>query len=127
MLTAEAIREMFVVYDAVNTIKTEESGTSYSFSSGICRKSATGVCRTDGILRYFSDNATEFETIAAQGNAALMETLSASRYPDGSSATAESSFVGVQRDANGVITSATGTIWVLTSPLFTGDIAHWAP
>lgn len=116
VLTEASIREMFLLQDSIYSVTTDEDGTSYRFQNGICWLSASGACRTEGILKYFSDNATEFENVAAQGSAALMQALSAESYPDGTVATAEQNFGGAERDADGVLTSAKSATWVRARP-----------
>lgn len=47
--------------------------------------------------------------------ASCMQALSASVYPDGTVATPEGLFLGAERDDEGVLVSATTTLWVRTN------------
>ena len=70
------------------------------------------TCRTRGIFNFFDDNVTLFESIAAQGEAAVLEALSADRYPDGGEVSPDGLFVDAVRDSNGILQSARMVIWV---------------
>jgi hypothetical protein len=112
VLTADAIREMFALYDSMAAVTTETDGNTYSFQNGVCWKSATEACRTNGVLKYFNNSAVDFERAAAQGSDAVLQALSAPTYPDGTVATLEAAFVGAQTDSNGTLVSATSALWV---------------
>lgn len=64
------------------------------------------------MLRYFADNETVFNTVAAQGHPVLLEALSASTYPDGTPANTNGSFAEYSLDANGTLESASMAMWV---------------
>ena len=53
-----------------------------------------------------------FEEIAAQGEAALLEALSADTYPDGGAVSPDGLFVDAVRDSNGTLQSARMVMWV---------------
>jgi hypothetical protein len=76
---------------------------------------ATGGCTSVGILRHFGYDRSAFEALAAKGEPALLQALSAPRYPDGGPASAETDYLHLQRDADGTITSASTAIFVRSS------------
>jgi hypothetical protein len=117
VLTADSIREMFVVYDAIRNITTARDGKLYTWEDGICWGQRQGGCRSNGILTFFKENVTLFEEVATNQDA-LLKALSVERYPDNDVVAAESHFVGsgpggaAVRDSQGNLLEATMVDWV---------------
>ena len=70
------------------------------------------------MLHFFNESISNFNAVAAQGQAAILKALSAEQYPDGGQVTAADTFLGngpdggPTRDANGLLAEATMVRWV---------------
>jgi hypothetical protein len=69
-------------------------------------------CRTDGILRFFNNNASEFESVAAGGQQAVLQALSVDTYPDGGPVTRNGVFARYTITTDGTLRSASMAAWV---------------
>ena len=74
------------------------------------------MCSTAGVLRYFNNSAEAFEAVAAGGEQAVLEALSAATYPDGGAANRDATFLSYS-PSSGTVESASMAIWVCSSLL----------
>jgi hypothetical protein len=71
-----------------------------------------GGCRSNGILRLFDNNATQFEEVARKGDAAVRTAISALNCPDGGPVVRSRSFANAELNADNEIVRAELVQWV---------------
>lgn len=65
---------------------------------------------------FFNSDLAEFERVAAQGDQALRQAISAATYPDGAVVTQERLLMDAQKDSNGTFLSASMSYYVRALP-----------
>ena len=111
ILTIPAIREMFDVKQALESVSTTYQGSTHTLRD-ICWKDSTGMCRVLGIMEYFNGNETYFNVLAADGLSEVLAAVNAKDLPDGTSAAGVTAFAGQSEDASGNVTRSSLITWV---------------
>ncbi|CAK0818264.1 unnamed protein product [Prorocentrum cordatum] len=101
VLTVDAVSEAFELFEEVRSIKTED-GLAYE---DLCYRTPSGVCNTHGVLSFFENNATLFQSQSLT-DSQLLTVLSSPTYPLDGAPVVRSSVFGAFQVSGSELVSA---------------------